>query len=88
MRDRGVSVYLARPFRRLQKAGKDRASGPKSRMKRQTHTFDEVLGRVVDASDSAERLTRPTARLHDAPVLENADADLAMRSASSCPTAG
>jgi hypothetical protein len=52
----GLNAYLAKSFRRLQKAEEDRASGPKSRMKRRIRTFDEVLGPVFVASNSADEV--------------------------------
>ena len=57
----GLNVYLARSFRRLQKAEEERALGPKSRRKRRTCTFDEVLGPgfvpsiAADEADAAGR---------------------------------
>ena len=50
----GLNVYLARSFRRQQKAEKERASGPKSRRKRRVRTFDEVLGPELPQSSTAD----------------------------------
>ncbi len=50
----GLNVYLARSFRRQQKAEKERTSGPKSRRKRRVRTFDEVLGPELPQSSTAD----------------------------------
>ncbi len=50
----GLNVYLARSFRRLQKAERDRAAGPRRRKARRTRTFDEVLGTAFGPSNASD----------------------------------
>jgi hypothetical protein len=54
----GLNVLLARSFRRKLKREEERASGPKSRKKRRTGTFDKVLGPALDPSSGADAAGR------------------------------
>ncbi len=47
----GLNVLLARSFRRMLKAERERAAGPRPRAKRRTGTFEQVLGRLPEVAD-------------------------------------
>lgn len=52
----GLNVYLAKSFRRMLEAEAQQASGPKTRRKRRTGTFDSVLGPALDHSNEADAI--------------------------------
>jgi hypothetical protein len=47
-------VFTAASFRRMVKAEKRAAASPKRRAKRRMGTFHQVLGAIVDATQSSE----------------------------------
>jgi hypothetical protein len=54
----GLNVLLARSFRRMLKAEQERASGPRTRAKRRTGTFNEILGPVPGSPSAADAAGR------------------------------
>ena len=62
----GLNVLPAKSFRRMLKAVEERASAPRTRAKRRTRTFDEVLGTTRGLPQSRRR-ARPRAAVTGTP---------------------
>jgi hypothetical protein len=50
----GLNIYLARSFRRMLKEQNDRVAARRTRAKRRTGTFGEILGPTPDRSWTSE----------------------------------